>query len=275
MALPQWPEAARSIHPILRRAGRPSQAWRLSVPPLMREVAPWLVELLAYDGDVTRTLLQERHLTSWGRSLDEVRHEARSNLDARALRRVQNRWVLEGFEATARALLPGWLQTLCDDTPSVVAVPRSDLIIIAPLAEAEGLLREAAVAWRAAAEPISPALYTPDRAGVQPWLPPEGHPAARVQHRHTLALAQAAWADLQDSLSEHPRLDNYVLAGMRVEEGETGYFTMARWREGVRTCLPPVDVIEVFRGGTAERFPFAELRLPRIPGIIPAVYGAW
>lgn len=150
-------------------------------------------------------------LAAWGVSDDEALRTAAANL-ARTPCQVRRNGPMalilgpDGYISSWLAA-PTALATLAADIGgSVIAVAaaRDQLILIdAEHTEAAARMLEATLEhYQTAARPLSPVPYLISEAGIEPWLPPPGHPARPIVDKASRYLAAVDYGQ-QKGMLDH------------------------------------------------------------------------
>ncbi|MCO4746650.1 MAG: hypothetical protein KC912_17785 [Proteobacteria bacterium] len=255
----EWLEARGDLLPVLRGVSRPpGSLTRLATEPrtapIRRPAAPFLSELVVWDGPHTRHYITPKHLEMWQVDGHRVFHQARANMPAtQGLTRKGPFFQLDagdGYDAS-RLILPGWLEAFAEmvDGVPVAAAPDARTLLVCGSEDTEAieeLLRIGYAGYRRAGDPVSPGLYTSVDGELAPYLVSEG-PLAPLLRRNQLVLAGQ-----QYRLQKHEIDHDAHLADFSVFVGPQFAVSLAQLRQGVTTLLPVVDfiVLETADGST-------------------------
>lgn len=213
--------------------------------PIRRPAAPFLSELVVWDGPHTRHYITPGHLETWGIDASQAFHVARGNLPAaQGLTRAGRFFELaagDGYESS-RLLLPGWLEAFSDlvEGEPVAAAPDARRLLVCGSEDLEAVTELAALAFRAyrnAGDPVSPGLYARHEGELVPLLHSAG-PLAPVLRRNQLVLAGQQYRLQQQEVDAEAHL-----ADFSVFVGPQFAVSLAQLRQGPRIWLPVVDFV--------------------------------
>ncbi|TNE89633.1 MAG: hypothetical protein EP330_10725 [Deltaproteobacteria bacterium] len=247
-----WGEARERLLPVVRGICRPpGSLTRLEEDPrhapIRRPVAPFLSELVVWDGDETRRYVTPEHLERWGIDGHRAFHAARANLaPTEGLTRDGPFFRLDagdGYESS-RLLLPGWLRAFEDLVPGqpLAAAPDARTLLVCGSDDEDAVSQLAEYAFRAyrnAGDPVSPGLYTEHEGQLVPWLVHHGS-LAPVLRRNQLVLAGQ-----QYRLQQHEVTSDTHLADFSVFVGPEFAVSLAQLPPDRPVLLPVVDFIVV------------------------------
>lgn len=279
-----WAEARTELLPVVRGICRPpGSLTRLeddpTTAPIRRPVAPFLSELVVWDGAYTRRYVTPQHLEQWGVDGHQAFHAARANLlPTEGLAREGAFFRLaagDGYESS-RLLLPGWLRAFDDmvEGHPVAACPDARTLLVCGSEDDEALAQLADLSFRGyrdSADPVSPGLYTDVDGAMVPYLRADG-PLATLLRRNQLVLAGQ-----QYRLQKQEVTSEAHLADFSIFSGPAFAVSLAQLPHGRRVLLPVVDfvIVEASDGQTrtvawqdlldaAESRPFLEMLPPRV-----------
>jgi hypothetical protein len=134
-------------------------------------------------------------------------------------------------------------------TVVAVAAERDELILIdAEHPEAAARILEAALQhYQAAARQLSPVPYLVSEAGIEPWVPPPGHPARPMTDKAARYLAAVEYAQQKGILDDRQVKageDVYVAKYTLMQRPDGSTWSWAPWVKQVTDgLLPRADVL--------------------------------
>jgi hypothetical protein len=257
-----WRDAAARLLPAVRSASwanaatGPSAAGNSAALPFGRPLVPFVKVLCAIDSAHSIGFATAADLAAWGVSDDEALRTAEANL-ARMPCQVRRNGPMalvlgpNGYISSWLAA-PAALATVAADIGgSVVAVAaaRDQLILIdAAHPEAATRMLEATLEhYQATARPLSPVPYLISEDGIEPWLPPSGHPARPIVAKASRYIAAVEYGQQKEALDR--RLaeageDVYVAKQTLMQRPDGSFWSWALWVKQVTNgSLPQVDVL--------------------------------
>jgi hypothetical protein len=230
--------------------------------PVTWPVAPFLVELLAYDDGERMAFLHDESLARLGVTADAARLAAHGNLTKPGLAVVQaegiaGAWAIAGPSSyqsswlAAHTWLAGTAAARVEGDPLVVAPTRDQAMVLgsADPATVAAVLRWAEVAYGDGARPLSPVLYRLDRRRLAPWVPDADHPCRPRVERSGRILAFQEYSAQREHLQplfDAAGDDMYVGEIGLHERPGGGVFTWTTWSALVDDALmPPADYVQL------------------------------
>jgi hypothetical protein len=259
-----WRDAAPLLMPAVRSAswanamtstaGGPAQA----AAAFSRPLVPFVKVLCAIDSEHAMTFATAADLAAWGVTDDEALRTASANL-ARVpcqVRRDGPVALVQGPDGYASSWLaaPAALARVAADIGSTViavAATRDQLILIDaghPDAAAR-MLEPTLEHYQAAARQLSPVPYLVSEAGVEPWVPPPGHPAGPLVDKTACYLAAIEYGQQQAMLDHHLTKageDVYVAKHTLMQRSDGSMWSWTPWVKQVANgLLPRADLLTV------------------------------
>ena len=267
-----WHDAASGrLLPVVRAAGFAIDA---PLKLIERPFLPFVRLFVAIDHADSLSFVSNRQLEDWQKSADEVFERAFDTLvsyvstsdvepyDSDGSGSLLHVAVNDDYEPS-RLAVPGFLASFAGRVPGnpIAIIPdRSRLLITGdgdPAAVGR-LARSAEAEFRAAARPISPAVYTTAADGsVQPLHLASDHPEYfQVERGHRL-LAASSYAEQQQRLEkqfERDEIDLFVASLGLVADKVTGETkSWAVMPQGVDSLLPEADLVALGGGKGADK----------------------
>jgi hypothetical protein len=260
-----WREAAPRLLPAVRTASwasalvRPSGAGASAAVPFGRPLAPFVKVLCAIDSEHSISFATAADLARWGVSDDEALRTAAANL-ARMPCQVRRNGpngpvglVLgpDGYASSWLAAPAALARVAAGIGSSVIAVAaeRDQLILIDaghPDAAAR-MLEPTLEHYQTAARQLSPVPYLVSEAGIEPWIPPPGHPARPAVDKAACHLAAVEYGQQTDMLKSHLAAtgeDVHVARHTLMRRPDGSLWSWATWaRQVTNGLLPRVDVL--------------------------------
>jgi hypothetical protein len=257
-----WLDAAPRLLPAVRTAswanavtGHSGAATSAEVP-FGKPLVPSVKVLCAIDSEHSITFASASDLARWGVSDDEALRTAAANL-ARMPCQVRRNGPIslvlgpDGYISSWLAAPAALARVAAGISDSVIAVAaeRDQLILIDaghPDAAAR-MLEPTLEHYQAAARQLSPAPYLVSEAGIEPWVPPPGHPARPIVDKATRYLAAVEYGqqkDMLDHVQAEEGEDVYVAKHTLMQRPDGSSWSFAPWvRQVTNGLLPRADIL--------------------------------
>jgi hypothetical protein len=258
-----WRDAAPRLMPAIR-----TPSWanamvvgtaggrRPSAVPFVRPLAPFVKVLCAIDSEHSIAFATGDDLAAWGVTEDEAMETASANLarmPCQVRRRGPTVLVLgpDGYVSSWLAVPAALARVAADIGSSVVAVAatRDQLILIdAEHPEAAARILEPTLThYRRAARQLSPVPYLVSQVGIEPWEPPDDHPARPFVDKATRYLASVEYGQQKSMLENHLEKageDVYVGKHTLAQKSGGSLWSWTPWIKQVTDgLLPRVDTL--------------------------------
>jgi uncharacterized protein YtpQ (UPF0354 family) len=257
-----WRDAAPRLLPAVRAVSwanavtRPSGAQATAAVPFGKPLVPFVKVLCAIDSAHSISFATAADLAAWGVSDDEALRTAAANL-ARMPCQVRRNGPMalilgpDGYVSSWLAAPAALARVAADIGGSVIAVAaqRDQLILIdAEHPEAAARMLEATLEhYQSAARQLSPVPYLVSEAGIEPWVPPPGHPARPIVDKAARYLAAVEYGRQKEMLDQNlaeAGEDAYVATQTLMERPDGSFWSWALWVKQVTNgLLPRVDVL--------------------------------
>jgi hypothetical protein len=257
-----WRDAAPRLLPAVRTASwanaviRPSGAAASAAVPFGKPLVPFVKVLCAIDSEHSISFATAADLASWGVSDDEALRTAAANL-ARMPCQVHRNGPMalvlgpDGYVSSWLAAPAALARVAADLGSSVIAVAaeRDQLILIdAEHPEAAVRMLEPTLEhYQTAARQLSPVPYLVSEAGIEPWVPPPGHPARPIVDKAARYLAAIEYGQQKDMLDHHLAAegeDVHVAKHTLMQRPDGSLWSWAVWVKQVTNgLLPRVDAL--------------------------------
>jgi uncharacterized protein YtpQ (UPF0354 family) len=256
-----WLDAAPRLMPAVRTAswanalstvgsGGPAAA------AFGRPLVPFVKVLCAIDSEHSIAFATNTDLTKWGVTDDEALRSASANLmrmPCQVRRNGPVAYVLgpDGYVSSWLAAPAALARVAADISGNVVAVAatRDQLMLIdADHPEAAVRMLEPTLNhYQTAARQLSPVPYLIRDAGIEPWEPPDGHPARLIVDKTTHYLAALEYGQQKAWLDSHPEKagENVHVAKHTLMQGPDGFlWSWTAWVKQVTDgLLPRADML--------------------------------
>lgn len=258
----KWHDAAPLLLPAVRTAswanavtgatGDPG----LATVPFGKPLMPFVKVLCAIDSEHSMSFATTVDLAAWGVTDDEALRTASANL-ARLPCQVRRSGPValivgpDGYVSSWLAVPAALARVAADISGSVIAVAptRDDLVLIdAERPEAiVPVLKSVFETYKNAARQVSPVPYLVTEAGIEPWVPPAGHPASPIVDKAARYLAAAEYGHQKaklDDLLPNGGEDVYVGKHTLMERPDGSWWSWTPWvRQVTDGLLPKADVL--------------------------------
>jgi hypothetical protein len=257
-----WRDAAPLLMPAVRAA-----SWANAVisnardgasaaVPFGRPLVPFVKVMCAIDSEHSMTFATVADLAAWGVTDDEAVRTASANL-ARMPCQVRSNGSMalvmgpDGYVSSWLAAPVPLARAAADIGGSVIAVAatRDQLILIdAEHPEAAVRMLEPALEhYQTAARQLSPVPYLVSDAGIEPWVPPAGHPARPIVDkaaRYFAAVEYGQQKAMLDDLLGKAGEDVYVAKHTLMQRPDGSSWSWTIWVKQVTNgLLPHADVL--------------------------------
>jgi hypothetical protein len=257
-----WRDAAPRLLPAVRTANwanaviRPSGAVASAAVPFGKPLVPFVKVLCAIDSEHSISFATAADLAAWGVSDNEALRTAAANL-ARMPCQVRRNGPMalvlgpDGYISSWLAAPAALARVAADIGGSVIAVAaeRDQLILIdAGHPEAAARMLEPTLEhYQTAARQLSPVPYLVSEAGIEPWVPPPGHPARPIVDKAARYLAAVEYGQQKGMLDHHLAAageDVHVAKHTLMQRPDGSLWSWAVWVKQVTNgLLPRVDVL--------------------------------
>lgn len=265
MTAPPRPASWRAAAPLLMPAVR-SASWansmasangaKATAAPFGKPLVPFVKVLCAVDSEHAMTFATAADLAAWGVSDDEALGRASANLARMPcqVRRDGPVALVEGPDGYVSSWLaaPAALARVAADLGSTViavAATRDQLILIdAEHPDAAARMLEPTLEhYQSAARQLSPVPYLVSEAGIEPWVPPPGHPARPLVDKTARYLAAIEYGQQQAALDDQLTKageDVHVAKHALMQRPDGPMWSWASWvRPVTNGLLPRADVL--------------------------------
>lgn len=249
-----WLDAAPKLLPAVRAA-----SWVAAggLEGLIRlPLAPFVGVLCAIDSEHAMTFATESDLQAWGVTAADAMQTASGNLARQQVQvgRAGQIAIIMGPDGyiSSWLALPSALGRIARDVgDEVIALaPARDQLVLFNTSDEAATIRqldETLTEYQATPRQLSPVPYVIRGSQLEPWDPPDGHPArlAVDKARHVLALVeyghqQSRLNDLFIKSGENVHAGKYMLVGRQ----DGSVWSWAAWSKQVTNGLvPQVDVL--------------------------------
>jgi hypothetical protein len=221
-------------------------------------IAEHLAVGLVYDLPEAIMQVQERHLSAWGRSLDEALEIACENLREISQHQWESPctgvWLSpwrDNHDAS-RLVLTDLLRSLSVKGGHVAMLPNRDTLLVTGSEDEVGLALMADRAEKTLnqARPISGLAFLLDDETWRPWLPDTEHPLHDRFHALQLRSVGQDYTEqkhLLDALHQKSGTDIWVASYSAIKNNETGKLhSYCVWSQGVDTLMPKTELVYFF-----------------------------
>jgi len=249
-----WLDAAPKLLPAVRAAswvGAGGLVGLIRVP-----LAPFVSVLCAIDSEHAMTFATESDLHAWGVTAADAMQTASGNLARQQVQvgRAGQIAIIMGPDGyiSSWLALPSALGRIAKDVgDEVIALaPARDQLILFNTSDEAGTVRqldETLTEYQATPRQLSPVPYIIRGSQLEPWDPPEGHPARLAVDKagHFLALVEYGHQQARlNALFISSREDVYAGKYMLVGRPDGSVWSWAAWsRQVTNGLLPHVDVL--------------------------------
>lgn len=223
-----------------------------------RVVADHLTVSLVYDLPEAIVQVQQRHLSDWGRSLEDALDAACDNLRSISHHQWNNPcpgvWISpwQDNHDASRLVLADLLQARPVQGACVAMVPNRDTLMVTGSEDEAGLAHMVVLAEKALdhARPITGLAFLLHNETWLPWLPDADHPLHDQFHLlqlQSFGRDYAAQKDLLDAMHEKIGENTWVASYSAVKNNQTGdSHSYCVWSQGIDTLLPRADRVCFF-----------------------------
>lgn len=262
-----WHDAAPLLMPAVRTASwatamiSAAGAGPTVAIPFGQPLVPFVKVLCAVDSEHAMSFATAHDLAAWGVTDDEALRTASANLARMSCPvRVDGPVALvkgpDGYVSSWLAV-PAVLARIAahiGGTVIAVAASRDQLILIdADHPDAAARMLEPTLEYyQTAPRQLSPVPYLVSETGIEPWVPPPGHPARPVVEKTARTLAAVEYGQQQAMLDQQlteAGEDVHVAKHMLMQRQDGSYWSWAAWVRGVNNgLLPRADVLMLIAG---------------------------
>lgn len=259
-----WSDAAPRLLPAVRTASwanaviKTAEAGPTPTVPFGKPLVPFVKVLCAIDSEHSMSFASATDLARWGVTDDEALRTAVANLMRMPCEVRRNGPMAmflgpDGYASSWLAAPAALAQVAADigDTVIAVAAERDQLILIdAEHPEAAALMLEPTLEdYRTAARQLSPVPYLVSEAGIEPWVPPPGHPARPLVDKTACYLAGVEYGQQQAMLDHHLTTageDVHVAKHTLMQRSDGSFWSWTAWVKQVANgLLPRADLVTV------------------------------
>jgi hypothetical protein len=257
-----WRDAAPRLLPAVRTASWASALIKIpgarpsSTVPFGKPLVPFVKVLCAIDSEHSMTFATTVDLAAWGVTDDEALRTASANL-ARMPCQVRRNGPMalvlgpDGYVSSWLAAPAALARVAVDIGRSVIAVAAErDQLILIDAAHPDAAVRMLVPTlehYQTAARQLSPVPYLVSEAGIEPWVPPPGHPARPIVDEAACYLAAVEYGQQTAMLDDHLAKageDVYVAKHALMQRADGSFWSWTSWvRQVTNGLLPRVDVL--------------------------------